>query len=77
MKKQLHEQEAELLKYMKKSTNIFPERKVFSKIDDAALGWVHKKRKTNPRLQGTDGLLLNTDYLAARSQAETASRVLS
>ena len=29
---------------------MFPERKDFSKINDGAIGWAHRKRKTNPRL---------------------------
>ena len=36
---------------MKASTNLFPEKKEYDKIDDAAIGWQHRKRKTNPRLE--------------------------
>ena len=35
---------------IKKSTTMFPERKDYAKINDAAIGWAHRKRKTNPRL---------------------------
>ena len=48
--KQVSKQEAQLLEMMKKSTTMFPERKDFSKINDGAIGWAHRKRKTNPRL---------------------------
>ena len=48
--KQASRQEEQVLEMIKKSTNLFPERKDFSKINDAAIGWAHLKRKTNPKV---------------------------
>ena len=54
--KQVNKQEAEVLDMIKKSTTLFPERKDFSKINDAAIGWAARKRKTNPRIGGDHDL---------------------
>ena len=52
--KQVNAQEEQVLKMMKHSTSLFPERKEYQKIDDAAIGWAHRKRKTNPKIDSTN-----------------------
>ena len=39
---------------MKLSTTLFPEKKEFHKINDAAIGWAHRKRKASHRLETLD-----------------------
>ena len=44
---------------IKKSTGLFPERKDFKKINDAAVGWASRKRKTNPRIDLLDSMRMS------------------
>lgn len=46
---------------MKKSSTLFPDKEQFQKIDDAAIGWAHRKRKTsNPKLRQSESMRFST-----------------
>ena len=70
--KQVSAQEEQVLKMMKHSTSLFPDRKEYQKIDDAAIGWQNRKRKTNPRLQLNNQLNQNQGGMPVRHSVEGA-----
>ena len=58
--KKINKQEEQVLQMMKHSSSLFPAKEQFNKIDDAAIGWAHRKRKTNPKLDTTDSMRFST-----------------
>lgn len=76
--KQVSKQEAEVLDMIKKSTTLFPERKDFSKINDAAIGWAARKRKTNPRFDNMhDSMRLSAVNATSSSNRMDSPRTVS
>ena len=56
MQRKINAQEEKVLQMIRKSTTLFPDKDEYRKIDDAAIGWAHKKRKTNPKLNVSDSM---------------------
>ena len=75
--KQVSKQEAEVLNMIKMSTSMFPERKEFTKINDAAIGWASRKRKTNPRLDVQDPTMRFSTVNAGSSREYDSPRTVS
>ena len=70
MQRKINAQEQKVLQMIRKSTTLFPDKEEYRKIDDAAIGWAHNKRKTNPKLNVSDSLRFSID----RNESPRASQ---
>ena len=41
---------------IRKSSELFPEKSEYRKIDEARIGWAQRKRKTNPKLNVSESM---------------------